>query len=60
VDAFDLDTVPTVFSLRRKHKELKDSLMDGNDEKLYFHGQMGTSVKVFTDLLQRVAKEEKF
>lgn len=59
VDEFNLDTVPTVFSLRRNHKELKESVMDSTDTKLYQHGEMGPSVKTFTDLLHRVAKAEK-
>jgi len=58
VDEFDLSAVPTVFSLRRKHKELKDSLMEENS-KLYRHGEMAASVKIFENLLARVAKEQK-
>jgi len=55
VDSFDLENVPTIFSLRRKHKELKDSVMDA--ERLYHHGEMAKSVQIFTDLCAQEAKE---
>lgn len=59
VDSFNLSEVPTVFSLLKNHKELKDSMMD-ESSNLYQHGQMAPSVKIFTDLCARVAKEEQF
>lgn len=58
VETFDLSAVPTVHSLRRKHKELKESIMQ-EGSKLYNHGEMAKSVSIFKDLCARVAKEQK-
>lgn len=57
VDSFDLGSVPTVFALKRKHKALKDEIMDEGCSKLYRRGAMAPSVAIFEQLLDRVAKE---
>jgi len=57
VDSFDLGSVPTVFALKRKHKTLKDEMMDGDCSKLYRRGAMAPSVAIFENLLDRVGKE---
>ena len=58
MDDFDLEKVPTLFSLNRKHKELKDSMMEENTH-LYHHGEMAHSVKILSKLVAKVAKERK-
>merc|ERR1712142_930454 len=57
VDSFDLGSVPTVFALKRKHRTLKDKMMDGDCSKLYRRGAMAPSVAIFENLLDRVGKE---
>ena len=59
MDSFDLGSVPTVFALKRKHKTLKDEMMDEDCSKLYRRGAMAPSVAIFENLLDRFDCIEK-